>query len=105
MSSYPNPCDTCEKCTHKHGCDAWKMRFRTIWKQFNSYQIRQYRKKANRKTKFVYEHPDLIRKYIKDGPCKGCEFEQLCDVPCAAYFHWWDVRMAWLKERFKSELR
>ena len=98
--NYPNPCDTCtDQCSGYTGCDRWAMRFKTIWKQFNSYQIRQYRKKANRKTKFVYEHPDLIRKYIKDGPCKGCEFEQLCDVPCAAYFHWWDVRMAWLKGR------
>ena len=60
------------------------------------------RKKANRKTKFVYEHPDLIRKYIKDGPCKGCEFEQLCDVPCAAYFHWWDVRMELLRRRING---
>ena len=99
--SYPNPCDSCAECTADtgRGCDAWRMRFRTIWKQFNSYQIRQYRKKANGETKFVYEHPDLIRKHIQDGPCKGCEFESLCEVPCAAYFHWWDARMVWLKGR------
>lgn len=97
--NYANPCDTCEKCTYSGGCDAWKMRFRTIWKQFNSYQLRKYREQANRKTKFVYEHPDLITKYIQDGPCKGCEFELLRDVPCAAYYHWWDARMAWLKGR------
>ena len=100
--NYPNTCDTCQKCTATpgKGCDKWKMRFRVIWKQFNSYQIRQYKKQQTKNTKFCYEHPDIVRNYLKNGPCKGCEFEVLCDVPCSAYWHWWDAKMAALKERY-----
>lgn len=75
------------------------MRFRTVWKQFNSYQLRQYRKLAKFKN-FVYEHPDLIQKYLQEGPCKGCEFGKVCDVPCGAYWCWWDARMAVLKNKY-----
>lgn len=78
------------------------MRFRTIWKQFNSYPIRQY-KKSRKLKKFAYEHPDLIKKYLDEGPCKGCEFELLCDVPCSSYYHWWDARMAVLKKKYGME--
>ena len=100
MSNYPNPCDTCGKCTSPQGCDTWKMRFRTIWKQFNSYQKRQAKKKASLRRTFRYEHPDVLRRYLAESPCKGCEYEVLCDVPCWKYLNWWDARMAWLKGRF-----
>lgn len=100
--NYPNPCDTCLKCTSSrgYGCAAWRMRFYTIWKQFNTYQVRKYKKIERKSTKFCYEHPDIVRNYLKNGPCKGCEFEVLCDVPCSAYWHWWDAKMAALKERY-----
>ena len=103
--NYPNPCATCENvCNGGQGCIAWEMRFRTIWKQFNSYQIRQYRKQEQeRKKKFSYEHPDIVKKYLDDGPCKGCEFELLCDVPCGAYYRWWDARMAIIRKKFEME--
>lgn len=103
MCNYPNPCDTCERqCTNK-GCNDWKIRFRTIWKQFNSYQIRQYRKQQKKRKKFAYEHPDINKKYLDEGPCKGCDFELLCDVPCSAYYRWWDARMAILRKKFEME--
>ena len=70
MCSYPSPCDTCEKeCNHKKGCDAWKIRTLTIWKQFNGYIKRRYRG-VKKVQKFAYEHPDLLR--------------LLCLVGCAA---------------------
>lgn len=98
--NYPNPCDTCEKeCTNKRGCKAWEIRFRTIWQQFNTYQLRQYRK-APKSKKLAYEHPDLIGKYLEEGPCKGCQFEKLCDVPCVSYWHWWDARMELLRKKY-----
>lgn len=100
--NYPNPCDTCQNCGNPQGCNAWKMRVRTIWRQFNSYPIRQYRKRAKLK-KFVYEHHDLIKKYLDEGPCKGCKQEEQCDAPCAAYWHWWDARMCVLKKKFGME--
>ena len=103
MCNYPNPCDSCQKeiCFNK-GCEVWKMRFKTYWKQFNSYPIRQYKNRPKSKT-FAYEHPDLIRKYLEEGPCKGCEFEILCDVPCTAYWCWWDARMAVFKKKYGME--
>ena len=102
MYNYPNPCDTCTSCTDPSGCDKWRMRFRTIWKQFNSYQVRQYGKKetANDQSKYAYEHPDVIRKYITDGPCKDCQLEPQCDVPCNAYYQWWGVRMEVLRKKY-----
>jgi hypothetical protein len=48
-----------------YGCEAWKIRFRTIWKQFNSYPLRQYRK-APKSKNFCYEHPDMIGKYLQE---------------------------------------
>ena len=101
--NYPNPCDTCEECTRPNGCDAWKMRVRTIWKQFNSYPARIYKARKTAQKTFAYEHPDLLKRYLDNGPCKGCEFELLCDVPCTAYWGWWDARMAVLKKKYGPE--
>ena len=95
MCSYPSPCDTCEKeCNHKKGCDAWKIRTLTIWKQFNGYTKRRY-KGVKKVQKFAYEHPDLLRKYLAEGPCNGCKIEKNCDNACGAYYAWWDARQAW----------
>lgn len=100
---YPNPCDTCEKdCTNNRGCKEWEIRFRAIWKQFNAYPLRQYRK-APKSKNFRYEHPDMIGKYLAEGPCPNCEFEAICDVPCTMYWHWWDARMAALKKKYGME--
>jgi hypothetical protein len=61
--NYPNPCDTCQKgCRFIwKGCKEWEKRFQTIWKQFNTYPLRKYRKAPTAK-KFCYEHPDMISK-------------------------------------------
>lgn len=99
MSDYPHPCDKCEKCAQPYGCDEWKMRFRTIWKQFNTYPLRQYKKRKT-STKFAYEHPDMIKRYLDEGPCKRCQFEQVCDVACPRYYGWWDARMEVLRKRY-----
>lgn len=102
--NYPSPCIGCEKSSKcSHGCDKWKMRFYTIWKQVNTYSSRQYKKVKRKTNKFCYEHPDVARRYLQNGPCKGCEYEKLCDVPCSAYWHWWDARMASLKERYGTK--
>ena len=104
MCDYPSPCDSCAELKDcRKGCQAWETRFRTIWKQFNMYPIRKYRMRGGKHKKFVYAHPDLIKKYLKDGPCKGCEFEVLCDVPCTAYWCWWDARMTAIKAKFGME--
>lgn len=75
MSKYPNPCDSCRRCDtcrDFRGCADYMKRIYTIWKQFNSYPARIYRKVKNMKReKFVYEHPDIIRQYLQKGPCAG----------------------------------
>lgn len=106
MFDYPNPCDTCEHCKDPQGCTAWQIRFRTIWKQFNSYQIRQFKKQHATKTNlFTYEHPDLVRKYLQTSPCSRCEAEADCDTACMAYYSWWDARMAALRMKYNGEKR
>lgn len=100
MKPYPNPCDTCIYCKDPHGCPEWEARFRRIWKEFNSYPIRAYRKSKSVKTdKFRYEHPDIVRRYLEKGPCEKCQRAKVCDTPCFAYWRWWDARMEWLRGR------
>lgn len=101
--NYPNPCDTCDKECYR-GCDEWEMRFRTVWKQFNTYTLRQYR--SNRVwPMFVYEHPDVMMRYLEEGPCKKCQGEGTCEVACPAYWSWWDARMTVLRKKYHCEKR
>lgn len=91
---YPNPCDGCPSCTDPgNGCLAWRIRYRYRQKQINAYSKQLYAQEK-KKTKFVYMHPDQLRRYLQDGPCKGCNAEQACDTHCPAYLSWWDMRMA-----------
>lgn len=108
-----NPCDKCTRrskdgnCTQYKTCNDWKFYFRTAWKQFNGYPVRATtearrraeQKKKARTAKFLYEHPDIIREYLQNGPCADCKLAKACDVPCAAYWHWWDARMEYHKRR------
>lgn len=105
MYNYPNPCDTCtQECvSSKYGCSDWIIRFYTIWKQFNTYPLRQYKNRPVDKTVYAYEHPDVLRKYLEEGPCKRCKSENDCDIPCTAYWCWWDARMALLKKKYGME--
>ena len=107
MANYPNPCDKCPnepQCNR--GCPEWTKRVKTIWKQFNGYSQRAYRKELEKaesqeraKEKLRYEHPDIGRQYLLDGPCKGCPCERNCYIPCNAYWRWWDARMKWIRGR------
>lgn len=99
---YPNPCENCSKRNLKcRGCDKWLIRFRTIWKQFNGYPGRVYKKIASTKRQnFIYSHPDEIRRYLETGPCEKCKNTAECDNPCVDYWIWWDARMEWLKRRW-----
>lgn len=105
MFDYPNPCDTCEeKCSNCYHCQRWRMRFLTVWKQFNSYQIRQFKRQRVKKTNsFTYEHPDLVKKYLQTSPCKNCEYEADCDTPCTGYYAWLDARMFALRAKYNGE--
>lgn len=107
--AYPSPCDTCEKvesCRKKLGCEAWRIRYYYRQKQMNAYSRRAMRPQiVSGRSVFVYEHPDKIRRYLKYGPCKGCNAEEVCDTPCPAYLRWWDARMEWIKQGRGVELK
>lgn len=95
---YPDPCDSCkksEKCTN--GCSDWKIRYRHRQKQINIYAHRNRYKMPKYREVFIYEHPDEIRRYLKNGPCVHCKAKETCDIPCSIYWRWWDARMEWLK--------
>jgi hypothetical protein len=100
MPNYPCPCDTCEECINPAGCEKWKIRYLTVWKQIMAYPKRQAKKNQKSRNTFKYEHPDRIRYYLSKSPCEGCIQEKLCDTPCGPYLDWWDDRMSWLKWRF-----
>lgn len=93
---YPSPCDSCQKataCTFGYGCMDWRIRYYYRQKQINAYYRKLLQVKPAEEATFVYQHPDLIRRYLTEGPCKGCKAEQVCDVPCPAYLRWYDARM------------
>lgn len=96
--SYPSPCDSCKrKCCAGVNCDRWKIRYLFRQKQINGYARKHAAKMPKAREKFLYEHPDIIRRYLKDGPCIYCKIKDSCDTPCQAYWRWWDARMKWLK--------
>ncbi len=91
---YPDPCKTCraENCAGLE-CGKWRARFLTFWKRYNGYLSKdKYMFKGKVRKAFRYEHPDVIRKYIKEGPCFWCGNQKKCDTPCGDYWKWWDIR-------------
>ena len=86
-------------CKEQNREEEWKARFLAGWALFEDYHLRQYRKRR-KDEKFCYETPDRLRRYLQQGPCRGCPAEDGCDRPCGAYFSWWDAKMAVLKHRW-----
>lgn len=96
MRDYPSPCGNCEKerCDYRK-CGDYHMWLNTMWKRFRGYLQRSYGKgKTMKRQKFIYEHPDMVRQYLRNGPCGQCMAAKCCEIPCAAYLSWWDARMA-----------
>ena len=101
-STYPNPCDTCQdaaSCKLSNGCADWIIRYRYRQKQINAFAQNLLKAKPTGETMFAYRHPDETRRYLADGPCKGCNAEQVCNVPCRAYLQWWDARMQIIRKK------
>lgn len=102
-NQYPNPCDSCnrkERCSVP--CDKFRIWFLWYWKQFHTYPTRS-QKRAGKRNVFCYEHPDMIRKYLQDGPCGECKIAGKCETPCVAYWNWWDARMEFNRRRMQHE--
>ena len=98
-NNYPSPCEKCDKTYRCQGCDDWKIRYLYRQKQINAYAENRRKPKPIPDNKFRYEHPDLVRMYMKKSPCDGCKLEKDCDIPCAAYIHWYDSRMRFIRGR------
>lgn len=103
--SYPiDPCEDCEKkiCNY-HNCNEWLKRYRTRQGWINGYARKpQVVKAVEDMNKFRYDHPDAVRRYLRDGVCGGCPMEETCDTPCRAYLRWWNDRMKWLRGRLSG---
>lgn len=98
MNAYPNPCDTCEEeptCQKQYGCAKWLIRYRYRQKQINAYG--KIKREEFFSARFVYQHPEEVRRYLRERPCGKCEKEAECDIPCTQYLNWYDARMQALK--------
>ena len=106
MMNYPNPCENCPTGCYDTNrgakeCVRYRTWINTWWKHFNGYVTRVRAQKKPESTKFFYEHPDIVRRYLMNGPCEGCKREKACDTPCGAYWRWWDARQEWHRNRLK----
>ena len=102
LPKYPNPCDTCTHCTALGGCERWLTRYRYRQKQINAYAKKLMQPiKILDNSKFRYEHPSIVERYLKLGPCHGCKLEAQCETPCRAYWTWWNARMEWLRRKYQ----
>ena len=99
------PCESCEACAADCGqCQMYYEWLCETWLRYQQYVPRDYwnhRKSPKEKRKYV--HPDVLRRYLKDGPCKRCPCNGSCDIPCAQYLCWWDARMVWLKWKIQHK--
>ena len=95
-NNYPSPCEKCKNVNCSAGlsvahktCNAYRTRLCWLLKRARA---ALYAEKKAKKEMFRYEHPDMIRKYLQEGPCGRCTVAN-CDTPCGAYLRWWDARM------------
>ena len=101
MLNYPSPCDKCHRgeiCGHQLKCKRYGMWIHTWWKWFNG-RHRERKAREGRKECFQYKHPDEVRRYLQEHPCKGCQAEKTCDVPCVRYLRWYDARMEIVRKK------
>ena len=103
MKKNQNPCAHCTRwgCDYRQ-CAAYRAWFAAAWGQFQRYGHHNYWEEAPEGDKLTYVHPDVIRRYLQEGPCARCGCADVCDRPCKKYGHWWDARMAVLKYRLGS---
>ena len=108
MREYPDPCERCSKnignsCSRYRDCTDWLKRYRTrqIW--INAAARKHNGSRWEVRTEFAYEHPDVVRRFLRDGPCQSCGTQNICDVACEARLLWWEMRMKQLRSRMENE--
>lgn len=103
MNDERKPCARCSQpvCDYRR-CAPYRTWIKEAWKRFQRYTRHDYWiPKPASSTKFAYQHPNLTRRYLQEGPCALCSCAHICDAPCMAYWYWWDARMAWLRWRLQ----
>ncbi|MBR4291376.1 MAG: hypothetical protein IKT52_12185 [Oscillospiraceae bacterium] len=99
MGNHRKPCDGCTQCVCDYRrCAPYQKWFTTVWEELRRHlrggcRIDHFQSSH----KLTYVHPDMIRRYLQEDICTRCEFAGNCQIPCMAYWHWWDARMVWLK--------
>lgn len=93
--NYPSPCEKCHRDGKCGGCKDWEIRYRYRQKQINAYAQRGCAVKVRRvpESKFCYNHPDDVKRWLRTSPCASCTADAICDIPCPAYLRWCDARM------------
>ena len=101
--AFVNPCDECkhgEDCGNWVNCSRYRYWLNYCWKVARG--LAKSKKRAEKSVgKWVYQHPDVTRKYIEEGVCAKCPLNGNCDEPCGAYWDWWDTRMEYFRKVFE----
>ena len=95
------PCDGCwRQAVCDSGCELWEREYLRRQRSINAYARVAHRgqEKPGRDV-FAYSHPDLVRRYEKTHPCRGCALRKGCKLPCGRYLHWYDCRMELARKR------
>lgn len=103
MERNQKPCGSCTQptCDYRR-CKPYRRWLSESWKQFRRYvcHIDSFPKPSGA-GKLAYYHPEQLRRYLNEGPCRRCLYTDDCDLPCAAYWSWWDARMVWLRWKWE----
>ena len=101
-SPFPRPCDKCEtKCGDATSDRSKKCNDYGTWVKWwwHEYKRRLFHISPTRKSeKFCYEHPDIVRNYLKHSPCEKCGATD-CDTPCSIYLRWYDARIEMARKK------
>ena len=104
MRRYPYPCEGCRQpeCDYRH-CEPYRCWFHDSWNLFHRHICHNYWREVSADSgKLGYVHPDVLRRYLQQGPCARCICKSLCDTPCKRYWQWWDARMVWLRWKLQQ---
>lgn len=95
--AFTNPCEGCSKnkdgdCSYWSKCGDYRYWLNYNWKMART-NTRKPQKAVRNTSKWVYHHPDDVKKYLIEGVCNDCPFNEGCNDPCQAYLDWYNARM------------
>ena len=90
----PSPCDTCSSNCYKNRnvefrkCEKYKSWWDGRMAFFRRQMMRPPKLKQLGGGKFRYEHPDIVRAWLKKNPCDDCAMNTTCKKPCQMLEKW-----------------